>query len=73
MKALDNNQIRGIIAHILKGQIEYDYEFKNIERLITDYKIPMNRIETVYNYQDIEQLRLRLEAFSEMLNMSGKN
>ena len=73
MQALDNNQIRGIIAHILKGQIEYDYEFKNIERLITDYKIPMNRIETVFNYQDIEQLRLRLEAFSEMLNMTGKN
>lgn len=69
MKALKDNKIRGIIAHILKGQIEYDYEFKNIEKLIVDYKVPMNRIETVYNYQDIEQLRLRLEAFSEMLNM----
>lgn len=69
MNALKGNKIRGIIAHILKGQIEYDYEFKNIEKMIVDYKVPMNRIETVYNYQDIEQLRLRLEAFSEMLNM----
>ena len=45
-----------------------DYELKNIARLIEDYDIPMNRIETVYNYQDIEQLRLRLEAFSEILS-----
>ena len=67
MDALKNDKIKGIIAHILKGQIEYDYVYKNIEKLIVDYKIPMNRIETVYNYQDIEQLRLRLEAFSEML------
>lgn len=67
MNALKSDKIKGIIAHILKGQIEYDYEYKNIERLIVDYKVPMNRIETVYNYQDIEQLRLRLEAFSEML------
>lgn len=69
LNALKGNKIKGIVAHILKGQIEYDYVFKNIEKLIVDYKVPMNRIETVYNYQDIEQLRLRLEAFSEMLNM----
>lgn len=69
MDALKSGSIKGIIAHILKGQIEYDYVFKDIERLIVDTKIPMNRIETIYNYQDIEQLRLRLEAFSEMLNM----
>lgn len=69
MDALKSDKIKGIIAHILKGQIEYDYEYKNIERLTVDYKIPMNRIETVYNYQDIEQLRLRLEAFAEMFSM----
>ena len=34
-----------------------------------DCRIPLNRIETVYNDSDIEQIRLRLEAFSEMLNM----
>ena len=70
MNALKDDKIKGIIAHILKGQIEYDYEYKNIEKLTADYKVPLNRVETVYNYQDIEQLRLRLEAFSEMLNMS---
>lgn len=67
MDALKSDKIKGIIAHILKSQVEFDYELKNIERLIVDSGIPMNRIETVYNYQDIEQLRLRLEAFSEIL------
>lgn len=67
MDALKPGRTNGVIAHILKSQIEYDYELKNIERLIEDYDIPMNRIETVYNYQDIEQLRLRVEAFSEIL------
>lgn len=69
MDALKSDRIKGIIAHILKGQIEYDFELKNIAKLIENYEIPMNRIETVYNYQDIEQLRLRLEAFSEILGV----
>lgn len=67
MDALKSDRIKGIVAHILKGQIEYDYELKNIERLTVNYEIPMNRVETIYNYQDIEQLRLRLEAFSEIM------
>ncbi len=58
---------KGIIAHILKGQIEYDYEYKTIEQLAEKYKIPLNKIETLYSYNDIEQVVLRLEAFYEML------
>lgn len=69
MSVLKNAKIKGVIAHILRGQIEYDYELKNIERLMKDYKVPITRIETVHNHQDIEQIRLRLEAFSEMLNI----
>lgn len=30
--------------------------------------LPIFRLETDYNYQDIEQLRIRLEAFGEMLD-----
>jgi hypothetical protein len=29
--------------------------------------IPVFRLETDYQYQDVEQLRIRLEAFAEML------
>ena len=65
--ALEDGNIRGIVAHDLKGQIEYDYQFGSVEKLAAGYGIPANQIETVYNYQDVEQIRLRLQAFSEML------
>ena len=52
---------------VLKGQIEYDFELERYEKLFAGYGIPVFRLETDYSYQDIEQLRIRLEAFSEML------
>ena len=53
---------------MLKGQIEYDFELGRFEELFEKMEIPVFRLETDYNYQDIEQLRIRLEAFSEVLN-----
>lgn len=66
-KALEQGNIHGIIVHILKGQIEYDFELNRLEKWIAQYQIPIFRLETDYNYQDVEQLRIRLEAFAEML------
>lgn len=40
------------------------------EELFEKLDIPVFRLETDYNYLDIEQLRIRLEAFSEILNQS---
>lgn len=65
--ALEQGGIDGIVVHILKGQIEYDFELNRIEKLIDKYQLPIFRLETDYNYQDVEQLRIRLEAFAEML------
>ncbi len=65
--ALKENNPDGIVVHILKGHIEYDFEMARIEKMIPECSIPVMRLETMYNHQDIEQLRLRLEAFSEML------
>jgi benzoyl-CoA reductase/2-hydroxyglutaryl-CoA dehydratase subunit BcrC/BadD/HgdB len=59
-------QINGVILHILKGQIEYDFEMRRYEEYLESKDIPIFRLETDYNYQDLEQLRIRLEAFSEM-------
>lgn len=58
----------GVVYHVLKGQIEYDFELGRFEELFEKMNIPMFRLETDYNYQDVEQLRIRLEAFSEILN-----
>ena len=52
---------------MLKGQIEYDFELERFETLLSKYSIPVFRLETDYQYQDVEQLRIRMEAFSEML------
>ena len=57
----------GIVCHILKGQIEYDFELPHIEKAAEDFDIPIFRLETDYQYQDMEQLRIRMEAFCEML------
>ena len=59
--------IEGVVFHILKGQIEHDFELLRYERLFEKEGIPVFRLETDYQYQDIEQLRIRMEAFSEML------
>ena len=58
----------GVVCHILKGQIEYDFELPNIEKAAEELDIPVFRLETDYQYQDMEQLRIRMEAFGEMLN-----
>jgi benzoyl-CoA reductase/2-hydroxyglutaryl-CoA dehydratase subunit BcrC/BadD/HgdB len=52
---------------VLKGQIEYDFELERLESQCEQRNIPVFRLETDYNQQDVEQLRIRMEAFSEML------
>jgi len=63
----DSGNLNGVVYHVLKGQIEYDFELKYIEQYLEQQDIPVFRLETDYNYQDVEQLRIRLEAFSEMI------
>ena len=59
--------VEGVVYHVLKGQIEYDFELERIESMLSKFGIPVFRLETDYQYQDVEQLRIRMEAFSEML------
>lgn len=59
----------GILWHILKGQVEYDFELLRLEEYITvQLNLPVFRLETDYQYQDVEQLRVRMEAFAELLS-----
>lgn len=64
---LDSRRIDGVVYCVLKGQIEYDFELERLESLCGQRNIPVFRLETDYNQQDVEQLRIRMEAFSEML------
>lgn len=67
-KLFTEKKIDGVVYHVLKGQIEYDFELERFEELFEKLGTPVFRLETDYNYQDIEQLRVRMEAFSEILN-----
>ena len=64
---LRNLPVDGIVYHVLKGQIEYDFELPRAEMLAEEYGVPVFRLETDYQQQDVEQLRIRMEAFAEML------
>ncbi len=67
LHAVQKGGIEGVIYHVLKGQTEYDFELERIENMLSEYNIPVFRLETDYQNQDVEQLRIRMEAFSEML------
>ncbi len=68
VEAAESGVIEGVVFHILKGQIEYDFELLRYEKIFEKAGIPVFRLETDYQYQDIEQLRIRMEAFAEMLS-----
>lgn len=67
---LARQPIEGVVYHVLKGQVEYDFELARFERLFEQCGIPVFRLETDYQYQDVEQLRIRMEAFREMLEQN---
>ena len=70
VRCLKQDRIEGVVYHVLKGQIEYDFELERLEALFDRYGIPVFRLATDYQYQDVEQLRIRMEAFSEMLHQN---
>lgn len=64
---LEEQRTDGVIYCVLKGQIEYDFELERFEQMFESQGMAVFRLETDYQYQDVEQLRIRIEAFSEML------
>ena len=59
--------VDGVLYHVLKGCVVYDFEVNRVENTLRDNQIPLLRVETDYNPEDVEQLRTRIEAFIEML------
>ncbi len=63
-------ETRGIIYYLLKGQISEAYEAEQIEKYAIKHSIPFLCIETDYTNTDNEQIKIRVEAFYEMLKNS---
>lgn len=65
-------QIQGVIYHVLRGCLVYDYEYQLLEEELGKMDIPVIRMESDYNEEDVEQLRIRTEAFIELIRLRKK-
>ncbi|MBQ8119680.1 MAG: 2-hydroxyacyl-CoA dehydratase [Ruminococcus sp.] len=66
---IKDNHIQGVIYHVLRGCLVYDFEYKRIEEELGKLGIPVIRLESDYNEEDVEQLRIRIEAFIELIRL----
>jgi benzoyl-CoA reductase/2-hydroxyglutaryl-CoA dehydratase subunit BcrC/BadD/HgdB len=66
-RMIDVYGVDGVLYHVLKGCVIYDFEVNRVEEALKEQSIPFLRIETDYSPEDVEQLRTRIEAFMEML------
>lgn len=68
---IKDNAVEGVVYHVLRGCLVYDFEYQLIERELTELGIPVIRVESDYSEEDIEQLRIRIEAFLELIKLRG--
>lgn len=61
--------VEGVIYHVLRGCLVYDYEYRLMEEELERMGIPVIRIESDYTDEDSEQIRIRTEAFVEMIKL----
>lgn len=64
---LQESKAEGVIYHVLRGCTPYDFELPFIEKLTDELDIPLIRVETDFSAEDAEQVRIRLEAFVELI------
>jgi benzoyl-CoA reductase/2-hydroxyglutaryl-CoA dehydratase subunit BcrC/BadD/HgdB len=64
-----DHQVQGVVYHVLRGCLVYDFEYQTLEDELGQLGIPVIRVESDYNEEDIEQLRIRIEAFIELIKL----
>ncbi|TYC88140.1 2-hydroxyacyl-CoA dehydratase [Acetobacterium wieringae] len=64
-----DHQVQGVVYHVLRGCLVYDFEYQTLEDELGKLGIPVIRVESDYNEEDIEQLRIRIEAFIELIKL----
>lgn len=67
LETMRNNNIKGLVYHLLKGCHPYDIESYNFEKIIKDNGFHFIKIETDYSKEDEKNILVRLEAFRETL------
>ena len=66
---IKEHRIQGVVYHVLRGCLVYDYEYQIIEDELGKLDIPIIRVESDCNEEDVEQLRIRIEAFIELIKL----
>ena len=66
---IKDHQAQGVIYHVLRGCLVYDYEYQILEEELEKVNVPVIRVESDYNEEDVEQLRIRIEAFIELIKL----
>ena len=64
-----DHQVQGVVYHVLRGCLVYDFEYQTLEEELGKLGVPVIRVESDYNEEDIEQLRIRIEAFIELIKL----
>lgn len=70
---IKEHQVQGVIYHVLRGCLVYDFEYQTMEEAIGRLGIPVIRVESDYNEEDVEQLRIRIEAFIERIKLKDSS
>ncbi len=60
--------VEGVVYYTLQFCHSYNIEKYKVQRALKDVQIPMLAIETDYGDADVEQIRVRVDAFLEMLS-----
>jgi benzoyl-CoA reductase/2-hydroxyglutaryl-CoA dehydratase subunit BcrC/BadD/HgdB len=58
--------VQGVVHNILQYCHTYDIEAKRVDQTMEPLGIPTLKIVTDYSEEDVEQIRVRVEAFAEM-------
>ncbi|WKY45761.1 2-hydroxyacyl-CoA dehydratase family protein [Eubacteriaceae bacterium ES2] len=66
---IKDHQVEGVVYHVLRGCLVYDFEYQLLEEELGKMGIPIIRVESDYNEEDVEQLRIRIEAFIELIKL----
>jgi benzoyl-CoA reductase/2-hydroxyglutaryl-CoA dehydratase subunit BcrC/BadD/HgdB len=59
--------VQGVIYHTLRLCQIFDMETEGIRQALREKGVPILKVITDYSYEDVEQLRTRMEAFREIM------
>jgi len=72
VKNVKDYQVDGLVYHGLFACTTFNLETKNVEKALEKLGLPMLHIETHYGVEDVEPIRMRIEAFLEMIRRKTK-